>query len=160
MNALINCGLSWGGCNLNDRIIKREEEMRASIVTFLSLLPISLNHSEEFRDPVSFSLYCFVFSKSRINASPYKHYFLAKHCTYTPATNHSCFVHRCKASNPCWRTFKGRRKCPHLYEITENYNEYTKMGAGDAACFIEIKSKGRSDDAHEEGHNCWTECTL
>lgn len=35
------------------------------------------------------------------------------------------------------------------------------MGAGDAACFIEIKSKGRSDDAHEEeSHNCWTECTL
>lgn len=35
------------------------------------------------------------------------------------------------------------------------------MGAGDAACFIEIKSKGRSDDAHEEeSHNWWTECTL
>lgn len=35
------------------------------------------------------------------------------------------------------------------------------MGAGEAACFIEIQSKGRSDDAHEEeSHNCWTECTL
>lgn len=35
------------------------------------------------------------------------------------------------------------------------------MGAEDAACFIEIKSKGCSDDAHEEeSHNCWTECTL